>query len=532
MAHLSLSPPNSADTLNPLAVAYERESKDGLIPVINFLVGSHYNARIGGETSITTLGDITADTAKAISGKLEIAADAISGEVEKIVTFTSFMYFFPAVRIVGHSEIEDDDVGSGPVPVQRMRYEFEDLATNDKILIDLEGGDGNAHLKLREVVDGIETTLVDQSLGAGQKTVFWELDFIQDGITQFHYKEASKDKLRIFNGVLGVDIGEAKASARLVLNQTSVKTVKSDFFWIFYPNIFASYDVAIVNRLKGRIRVFDTDGEPLEADWIEVHAGDHAFTGERVVENGLVRIRFKDDPAMEVFGWNGSTWISVGDVIAKNNGGSEANVLHDVIFERYNDAAVKIIAKYGIVDHTVVMRRGNPYVRVRSNSKRLKFNISRERVALSTDVNTDIPDFNQVNTDDANRGNPLNLSPTNNPFVFTDDNDIDTGLDRLDDNWISWYDDIASDTVGWAGFGARPTSMEFEAVSSTEMKRIDVGFAKNAIVGVGVLTSTPSADINGIPTPFSIQNIDEYVKWRANESVFSFEQKMFLRKKR
>ncbi len=55
MAHLSVSPPNNAGTFNPLAKTYDRSSKDGDIPVINFLIGSHYNARIGGETSIRLL---------------------------------------------------------------------------------------------------------------------------------------------------------------------------------------------------------------------------------------------------------------------------------------------------------------------------------------------------------------------------------------------------------------------------------------------------------------------------------------------
>ena len=533
MAHLSVSPPKDATTLSPLGAAYERASKDGLIPVVNFLLGSHYNARIGGETSINSVGDIVSDTAKAISGKLEIAGDANSGEVEKIVTFNPFMYFFPGVRIVGHSEIEDADVGSGPIPVQILRYEFEDLATGDKLRIELRGGDGNANLKFSEVVDGVETDLATQQLTVSLTEVFWELDFLEDGVTKFWFLESGGTKTRIFNSTLLADIGECKASVRLVLDQTTVKTVKTDFFWIFYPSGFIGYDVDLASRLSGKVKIFDDNNDfGDETKWFEVRAGDHKFTGQRVVENGMIRIVFNTDPSVDIYGWDDSAYQLTGKVIPIDTDDNLATVLHDVIFTRFNKAYIKITVKFGIVNHTITMHRGNPYIRILSNSKKFRVSTVKERFALSTDVNTDIPDFNQESTDNTNRGNPLDLSPTNNPFIFTDDNDIDTGLDRLDDNWFGWYDLIANDVIGWLGTGARPTGLIVTATSPSQLSTMDWTFAKNAIIGIGILNTTPSVLVNGIPTPFNIGNIDTYVKWRANEAVISFDHKMFLRRKR
>ena len=533
MAHLSVSPPKDATTLSPLSAAYERDSKDGNIPVVNFLIGSHYNARIGGETSITSVGDIVSDTAKAISGKIEIAGDANSGEVEKIVTFNPFMYFFPGVRIVGHSEIEDAITGSGPIPVQVLRYEFEDLATGDKLRIELRGGDGNANLKFSEIVDGNETVIVTQQLTVAENEVFWELDFLEDGITKFWFLELGGTKTRIFNGTLLADIGECKASIRLILDENLVRTVKTDFFWIFYPSAFIGYDVDLDSRLKGRIKIFDDNNDfGDETKWANVRSGDHKFAGQRVVENGLIRIVFTTAPSVDMYGWDGSTYKLTGKIIPIDTDDNLGTVLHDVIFPRFNKAFVKITAKFGIVTHTITMHRGNPYIRVFSDSKRFRVSTVKARFALSTDVVTDIPDFNQENTDNTNRGNPLDLSPTNNPFIFTDDNDIDTGIDRIDDNWFSWYDLISSDVIGWLGVGARPTSMTVTATSSTQLSTIDWGFADNAIIGIGILDTTPSILVNDIPTPFIIGNLDTYVKWRANEAVISFDHKMFLRRKR
>jgi len=539
MGRLSLSPPVGSDGFNPIDKSYERVTKGGIVPVINFLLGSHYNVRVGGDISISSVGLITNDTLKAINGKVEIAAESTDGsEVEKIGAFTAFMYFYPGVRIVGQSEIQDDNVGGGPVPVQRLRYVYEDLGTTDQIIIDFEGGDGNANLILREKVDGTTSTIISQAITAGVKNVFWELDFLEDGVTKFHFKEPSGTKTRIFNGDLTANIAEAKVSVKNILDQQSTKTLKSDFMWIFYPNVFVGYNIKVLtNKTLGRIRVFDQNNTEVEANWIEVFSGDHKFEGERVIENGMIRCRFRATTAvMEVFGWNVTSvsWESIGDVTPQNTSGTEATTLNDVIIERFNDSHMRIVAKYGLVDHTVDMKRGGPYVHISMNSKRIKFATTTRRFALSTDVNTDIPDFNQVNTDDINRGNPLNLSPTNNPFVFTNDSNINTGLLKLDDNWFGWYDETDSNNmVGWLGALKRPTGLKVSATSATALSNIEWTFDIDpCVVSIGVLESDPTATVNGIPKPFNIANVDTYVKWRANESIFGFNQKVFLRRRR
>ncbi len=539
MGHISISPAKDADTFTPLTKAYDRTGKDGAIPQINYLIGSQYNIVIGGDLSISAEGNITpgSDTVKAISGKLEIAAQSDDGtEVEKIATFSSFMYFYPGLKIVGNSEIQDADVMSGPIPVQRIRYVFEDLATTDQFIVDLQGGDGNAQLVIRERVEGVTTDLVTQELTTGIIEVKWELDFQEDGITKFWYKEEpGGTRTRIFNGTLEAELGECKATVKLMLDQQATKTVKSDFMMIYYSNINLGYDVAIADRLQGRIRVFDQNDTEVEADWLEVFSGDHEFIGDRVIENGFVRLRFKTTPEMEVYGWNvtTATWELASSIIPKDSQSILATTLQDIIFKIYNDSQVKILVKYGTVDHEVDMKRGQPYVRIVSNSKEFKIDTSARRFALSTDVNTDIPDFNQVNTDDANRGNPLNLSPTVNPFIFTDDNDIDTGLDRLDDNWYAWYDeDDSNNMVGWLGTAVQPTGLTVTATSSTALEKVEWSYDKNVIVVVGVLESDPTATVNGIPAPFVIGDIDTYVKWRANEGIYGFNQKGFLRRKR
>jgi hypothetical protein len=536
MAHISLSPSVAANNFSPIEKSYDRTTKEGSVGQVNFLLGSQYNITIGGETSITSLGNITNDTVTVTGGKLEIAGESSDGtEIEKIVSFTSFMYFYPGVRIVGESEIQDDDVGVS-VPTQRMRYEFEDLATQDKIRVDLSGDDGNAVFTVKQVIDSTETVLVTQAVTAGIKNVKWEISYQESGLSKIYYKEANTERTKIFDGDISANIGEAKVSARLVLTQQTVKTVKSDFIWVYYPNLFVGTSTSLTDRLKGRVRIWDTNNEAAEADWTEVFASDHPFVGDRVVENGLVRLWFKTTPKIEVWGWNvtNTAWELTGSIIPKDSLGNVATTLKDVVFDRFNDIHVKAIVKFGVVTYWVNLRRGQASTRIFTNSKQFRINTAKRRFALSVgNTTTDIPDFNQKNTDDANRGNPLNLSPTNNPFIFTDDSTAATGLDLVDDNWFSYYNENDSaDTAGFVGVTKSPTGLQVSAVSATELNNIDFTFDVNAIFCVGILEGDPTTVVNGIPTIFNIGDTDTYVKWRANEGIYGFDQRGYVKRKR
>ncbi len=421
MAHISLSPAVAAFNFSPIEKSFDRITKEGVVPQIDFLLGSQYNIPIGGETSISSIGSITNDAVSISGGKLEIDAESTDGsQVEKIVSFTSFMYFYPGVRIVGQSELEDWDLGPSP-PVQIIRYEFEDLSTADKLRVDLQAGDGFAIFSVKETVDGVETTLVTKNVTPDHQNIKWEISYLESGLTKIFYKEVTGERVRIFEGTVNAKLGEAKVSARHVSTEQATKTVKSDFIWIYYPNLFVGSSVALTDRLNGRVRIFDTNDTDVESDWTEVYATDHPFVGERVVQNGLIRIRFKPTPKMEIYGWNvnDTAWELTGSVIPKSTLGDVATSLKDIIIEKFNDIHVKLIVKYGIATHIVNVRRGQPVARIVTDSKEFRINTAKQRFVLSTDdqVN-DIPNFNQSLSDNSNRENPLNHSPQINPYIF------------------------------------------------------------------------------------------------------------------
>lgn len=534
MAHISLSPPSNSGTFSPLGKSFNRLTKNGNVPVINFLIGSHYNAAIGNEMTFDSTGSIGGDSVGVIGGKLEIAGFSNdTTDVVKISSFTPFMYFYPGIRIVGHMQLQDATLATGD---EKIRYEFQDLATLDKLQIDFEVGVSNPQVIFRETVNGVANILSTTAMSAATVEIYFELDFIDEGLTKFYLidKTAAGTKTRVYSGSLLANIAESKVTCNLLTDQTTTKTVKSDFVWIFYPKIFVSYDVALEDRLVGRVQVFDTYNEALEADWIEVYSADHKWIGERVVENGLIRLWFKPTPAMEQYGWNGTAWVLTSTVRPISSQNDLATTLHDVLFETFNNAQVILLVKYGLLEHKINIRRGTPYCRISATSNKFRIDTVKERVALSVGTTaTQIQDFNQLKTDDANRGNPLNLSPTANPFIFTDNTNVTTGLQLMDDNWMAWYDTaLPNDTVGYIGFMERPIACTITATDATTLSNITWGFTNLAVLCIGTISGPTNTNVGGILSILAIGDDDTYVKYRANEGVFAFNQRMTLRRKR
>jgi len=542
LTRLAIAAPEGATNLSPVSSSITRVTKEGTVEVINILLGSHYKMTMDGILTITSTGDIINDSVTSTSSKLEIAGESNDGlEITKEASFSSFMYFYPKLKIFGHNEIQDDDVGSGPVPVQRMRYVFEDLSTGDKLRIDLEGGDGNAVFTLREVVDSVETDLATLQVPAGETEIHWELRFLEEGVTKLFYRLAGDtDITKLWSGALTARLAECKCTAKLMLDQQATKTVKSDYMFITYPSAAVSYEVPLTTRLVGECVLYDTNNDADEANWSKVRSRDHSFTGECVMENAIIRVWFdKDSPAnIKVYGWDpaasggAGAWVYTCSIIPISVTGDPANILQSLVFERFNNSQIRLTARFGTVDYVITLNRGHPYIGLFSE-KYFRIETTKQRFALSVATPaTQIQDFNQLKSDDVNRGNPLNLSSPVTTFTFTNDSNVDTGLGLVNDGWYAFYNLTATDCVGWVAPLREVIGLTVSAVSATELDTINWTFASSTIIGIGVLPSTPTALINNIPRPFHVGSQDEYVKWRANESMWTLAQRQSIRKKR
>ena len=149
MTRIELGTGIGATSLNPISFAYERVGKDGSIPVISYLIGSHFNERIDGVVTASSTGTIENDTLTFSGGKLEIAGDddATEARSTKVATHSTFMYFWPKSRIHGNSEIpviQVPEISASVKHTLRMRTAFTDLDNGDALYVDLDAGNDGA----------------------------------------------------------------------------------------------------------------------------------------------------------------------------------------------------------------------------------------------------------------------------------------------------------------------------------------------------------------------------------------------------
>tara|TARA_Y100001949_G_scaffold174748_1_gene182882 strand:+ start:75 stop:1469 length:1395 start_codon:yes stop_codon:yes gene_type:complete len=464
------------------------------------------------------------------------------------------MYFFPKSKLEGHIELGTTTVSGGTVK-HIASYIFEDIATNDKLIVEYAAGTSVPTLKLKQVLSGVESTLATFAATSSDLNMNWEIRFLDEGVTKFYYKTASGAKTKLFAGTVTADLAECKVSYEYTTNEVTARTIKSDFFWNVYPIVFISYDINPETQSKGNVRSWDTRGSETETDWQRVFSADHRFIGDRIVENALIRLRFYSTTEIKIYGWNptNTAWEYTSSIIPMDTNGNLTTTLNAVIFEQLSQSRTKMVAKMGVVDINIEMRRGCPYIKVAQNSKKVRWGTTKRRFCVSADyANDDLPDWNQFMADEANTGNPLNLSnlsfqatafqnnafqqinlTTENPYTFSNDSNATRGLLNMDDNWISVFNEnAASDVVGFFACSKRPTGLIVKANSATELDYLEITNDVKGVYGIGVLPSAPTTKISGIPKPFHIGTKDEYVKWRASESLFNIAQRSFVRKKR
>ncbi len=560
MTRISVAGPVGVSKFQPLGKVYNRTTKEGSVPVVTFLMGSQFNVNPNGIVDATTDGTyMTGNTLTTSSSKLNLAGKSTqSGQTGKnIASHTSFTYLYPKTKIVGHSELAISSSSLSPKPVHKIRYKFEDIATNDALMIDWElnvATGTSAILKLNQIKDGVESTLASYVADAGITEMNWELRYLEEGVTKLFYKTPSGARTRLFKAPTTADLAECKVSTEYWTSETTLRTVKSDYIFIWYPTVHVQYQGTLANQLLGNCKVFDTVGQEDETKWVRVYSGDHDFTGDRIIENGLLRMRVTSDPRVKFYGYNttASTYQYVGALNPVSSQENFSTALQDVIFEQMTRSRMKFVVKFGIIDYVVDFHRGSPYARVRMNSKRVRFETNKARLALSSDyANNKLINWNQKTSDDTGKGNPLNLSATTfqscfqtnafqtsistgvNPYDFTNDTNTDTGIQNIDDNWYAVYNtNQAADTVGFVGVLKQPIALQVKATSATELAHLDFTFDKIISIGVGILEASTASTISDIPLAFHIGNKDSYVKWRANESVLSYGQRQFSRRKR
>lgn len=422
MTRLTMSVAGDPLTFRPITSSIVRTSKNGTVDVIIMLAGTDYKISMDGILQEDFSGDIDPVTQSidVSNSFLEIKAKQKTSPVTTanlVGTFSSFTYFYPGLIIQGHLKL-DETSHAVTVPDLSGEYHFKDLLSSDELLFRLIRLENNLVFEAVEIVDTVENILFTVALAGGIDEYFFEFRYLKEGKSKLYridnYRLADQIKVRTFIGDIKAKIGECNISAHLHNAEEVLHTFSSDFIFIDYPQVFIKYDRTSAQRLIGRVRMYDDLNDPVEANWREIRSRDYKFTGNRVIENGMIRVIIKTiDPVIEIWGWNyenaSPTWELALTFLPDTDTGNKSLKVQNIVFEYFTFAQIKCHVNFGTSIYSFIMSRGDPYITMLNKQKRkFKFESAKDRFA--GDFETQHSGYTLKNTDES--GNPDTLKAT------------------------------------------------------------------------------------------------------------------------
>ncbi len=422
MTRLTMAVSGDPLTFRPVTSSIVRTSKDGSVDVIIMLVGTDYNITMNGILQEDATGDIEPSTQDidVNNGFLELKAEQKTAGVtiaNLVGTFSSFMYFYPGTIIRGHIMLDETAHGI-PVPELEATYHFKDLLSNDEVLFRLIREENNLKFEFVEIVDSVENIIFTVALAGGVDEYFFEFRFLKDGKSKLlridDWKLSTQTKVRVWIGDIKAKIGECNVSAHLHNIEETLHTMSSDFLFIDYPLVFLKFDRTSSQRLIGRIRMYDDRNDPVEANWREIRSRDYKFEGNRIIENGMIRLIIKTvDPVIEIWGWNyenvSPSWELALTFKPDTDAGIPSLRIQNLLFEYFSYEQLKCNVNFGTAIYTFIISRGDPYITM-LNTGKTKFKIQSAKDRFVGDFKDQHNGYTLKNTDES--GNPDTLRAT------------------------------------------------------------------------------------------------------------------------
>jgi len=239
-----------------------------------------------------------------------------------------------------------------------------------------------------------------------------------------------------------------------------------------YPALFAlKYDFVDASYGYGDVELWDTKGSAVEADWQQVFDEDHVFTGDAVLQNGLIRLHVDEGVirGFELFYWSGAAWISLLDALYPYLRTDVTHARYPFLIRitqispekisirvRWRDSAVENEDYY--VDGDIVLERGHAHISIDWKeafpAQSIELNYwSTGRWGYAGDANT-----HGIGDDDLSE-NALNTT--------------------LTDNFLLGFDDDGDAVIGWMSSNKKPTSSDkrFQAFGGGNLYISDFAYA-------------------------------------------------------
>lgn len=291
--------PVGASGIDPALDTFTRTGIDGAEVIMPIFGGDNFVGEVlAGKWIKNSDGVIVTPVSKIVSNELSVSGKAaVAGNYD-----WSWLYCKSMMPLLTDTSLITQLTAPAAVTAGRTVYFMFYLSAtypsadpqdeNDWLRIEVRNTDGTYQWRVKKRVSGGAPTdvialTVTTNPNCVIKLVFHDGHthiYVDDGETGTFTEHASSP----FE--LGLGFTEAYPCYSLQTDDSTTRTATSDYVTVSYPSLEVKYELAAANECLGACRCFDTMGSADEADWLQVYDIDHTFTGDCVIQNGLIRL--------------------------------------------------------------------------------------------------------------------------------------------------------------------------------------------------------------------------------------------------
>jgi hypothetical protein len=310
---------------------FTRSGKDGSEAVFNLFGSKYFNGEIlNGGWKYHTDGVITGPFTALLdgSGNLDLTGEAaVAGNADWgwITYDEARIWLYPGTYIDIHMYLPSNSSANNfsiHFYLTRENPTSGSPEQDDVLDFELYTDTSTYYIRVRKNVDATWSDLTDVD-GDGYDAVTnqqgtFRLRVHLDGTMSGYYHDGTgdvvepTDQLEFFSHEdMNLNFSIAYPSFGILTREATSRTVSSDFIKVTYPrSITSKFERATGDMQDGDIIIYDTLGVSEGVGWNQVFHRNHEFTGEIVIQNGLLRIFVNEGAVygLEIYQWTGAAW--------------------------------------------------------------------------------------------------------------------------------------------------------------------------------------------------------------------------------
>ncbi|MHA2022043.1 MAG: hypothetical protein ACTSWQ_00095, partial [Candidatus Thorarchaeota archaeon] len=322
--------PVGAKNLIPALPTVIRSSKDGNIPVAQLFAGDNFVGEFLEGQWLSSGEDPTYfqyQSVSVLSGSLVFMIDTNSGGTERArwingqAAFTMAQDSYIDVHLEVFTASEN---GSIYFFLRGTQGSDDPAGTDDHIFVELRRTTTPAYqIRVGKEIAGNQTIIYAYTSVTNEEGTFRIKFRPDDSKIDVYFHDGSgdvsesSDELTLTSDTLDLDFTVGYPAYVGKADTSTKRYLYSDNIDVYQPDFTLGYEQDPTDYGKGGVKCYDTIGSVTESEWQRVYNEEHAFTGDCVIENGLIRLIVDEaqDYGLELYYWTGSAWSQPLDII-------------------------------------------------------------------------------------------------------------------------------------------------------------------------------------------------------------------------